>query len=164
MSRKSFWKVLALAAALAVSAIVSTPAAAIAEQLPFKAKLTGNAHPDFSKYPIVTNHEIGVGEATHLGLFLWEDDETARFNPEGTAATVEGSFTMTAANGDKLYGTLDTVASFDEDGNLLIEGDYEFAGGTGRFEFATGKGKIFAIGYFAPDFPVEGTFEGTIEY
>jgi len=164
MSRKPFWKVLALAAALAVSAIVSTPAAAIAEQLPFKAKLTGNAHPDFSRYPVVTNHETGEGEATHLGLFLWEDDETARFNSEGTAATVEGSFTMTAASGDKLCGTFTTVASVDEDGNLLIHGDFVFDGGTGRFENATGTGTLDAIGYFSAGFPVEGTFDGTIEY
>ena len=43
---------------------------------------------------------------------------------------------MTAANGDKLYGTFLNFAAFDENGNLLIEGDYVFAGGTGRFEFA----------------------------
>jgi hypothetical protein len=148
--------------ALAVSAIVSAPSVAIAEQLPFMANLTGNAFPDFRQYPRVPNHEIGEGEATHLGHFLWEDEELAIFGMDG--ATIHGSFTMTAANGDKLYGTFDTVASFDEDRNLLIEGDYTFAGGTGRFEFATGEGKLFAIGYFVPDFPVEGTFEGNIEY
>jgi len=159
MYRNSF---LALMAALAVGAIVSTPAAAIAEQLPFMAKLTGNANPDFTNFPEVTNHETGEGEATHLGLFLWEDDETATFTPEGVS--VVGTFTMTAANGDKLYGTFLSSASFDAEGNLIIEGDYEFAGGTGRFENATGTGRIDAIGYFSEGFPVEGTFDGTIEY
>jgi hypothetical protein len=159
MSRKCF---VVLMAALVVSGIASTLTVATADELPFKAKLAGNACPDFSGLPIVTNHETGEGEATHLGLFSWEDDEVAIFGPEG--ATVKGIFTMTAADGDKLYGTLDTIASFDEDGNLLIAGDYTFAGGTGRFEFATGEGKLFAIGYFGPNFPVEGTFEGNIEY
>jgi hypothetical protein len=153
---------LLLFAAVAVSAIVSMPCAGIAEVLPFKAKLTGNATPNFSGFPIVTNHETGEGEATHLGLFLWEDDETATFTPDGVS--VVGTFTMTAANGDKLCGTFLSSAAFDAEGNLIIEGDYLFDGGTGRFENATGMGKLNAIGYFSEGFPVEGTFDGTIEY
>src|SRR5262245_43347454 len=160
MSRMSF---VVFLVALAACAIGSTPAAAVAEQRPFMAKLTGNAHPDFSGFPVVTNQETGVGEATHLGLFLWEDDEVAIFDPDTGTATVTGSFTMTAANGDKLYGMLDTFAHFDAAGNLQIEGDFTFDGGTGRFEFATGGGKLRAVGYFAPGFPVEGTFEGHME-
>jgi hypothetical protein len=77
---------------------------------------------------------------------------------------VVASFTMTAANGDKLYGELTSSGSFDQDGNLVIEGDYQFVGGTGRFEGATGSGTIDAVAFLSPGFPFVGQFDGTIVY
>jgi hypothetical protein len=163
MSRRSFWKVLAFAAALAVMAIISTPAVVIAEQVPFKAKLAGNAHLTPTDDPFVLlNHETGEGEATHLGQFQWEDDEVATFVPGGL--TVVALFTMTAANGDELYGEFSSVGSFDEDGNLVIQATYNFVGGSGRFIDATGSGTIDAIAFLSPGLPFVGTFNGTIDF
>jgi hypothetical protein len=125
--------------------------------------LTGNAHPDFVNFPTVTNQETGEGEATHLGRFIWEDDEIAVFAPDFTF-TVEGTFTMTAANGDQIYGEFTTSGFVNEEGNLIIHGDYEFIGGTGRFADVTGSGVLDAVGGGPPDFPIAGTFNGTIDY
>jgi hypothetical protein len=82
--------------------------------------------------------------------------------PGGVAVTA--SFTRTAANGDQLYSTFTSVGYFDEDGNLLLHGEYQFTGGTGRFADATGSGDIDAIAYLSPGLPFDGTFTGTIDF
>src|SRR5262245_1910893 len=146
---------------LAAITVASSPGVAAAR--PFKATLTGNAHPDFTNFPVVTNHETGEGQATHLGRFLWEDDEVAVFSPDGTLA-VEGTFTMTAANGDQIFGEFTRSGFIDEQGNLIIHGNYSFTGGTGRFADVTGTGELDAVGGGGPDFPIQGSFQGTIDY
>src|SRR6266436_3080832 len=155
MSCKSMQNVLVAVASFAAFAIADAPNAAAAE--PFKATLTGNAHPDFTHFPVVTNEETGVGEATHLGRFIWEDEEVAVFAPDGTF-TVEGTFTMTAANGDQIFGEFTTTGYINGDGNLVIHGNYEFTGGTGRFADVSGSGELDAVGGGPPDSPFSGTF------
>jgi hypothetical protein len=113
---------------------------------------------------VLRNDETGAGEATHLGQFVWSDVEYADFAAIPGGVAVTGTFTMTAANGDALYGTLKTVGYFDADGNLVIHGTYEFTGGTGRFVNASGSGDIDAIAYLSPGLPFEGTIDGTIDY
>ena len=90
--------------------------------------------------------------------------EYANFFEVPGGVAVVGSFTMTAANGDKLYGELATTGYFDPNGNLLIHGSYEFVGGTGRFADASGSGDIDAIGYLSPGLPFEGSLQGSIDY
>ena len=136
--------------------------ATVASAKPFKAKLTGTAAPDFSGFPVVSNEEVGVGNATHLGKFLWEDDETAIFTSL-THAVVTATFTMTAANGDKVFGTLSTEGDIVA-GTLLIHGTYEITGGTGRFANATGSGELDAVAEPGPPFGYSGTFTGTLNY
>jgi hypothetical protein len=70
---------------------------------------------------------------------------------------------MTAANGDKLFGTLSTEADI-VNGSLIISGTFEFTGGTGRFVNASGGGTLTGVGALAPPFGITGDFNGTIRY
>src|SRR6476659_6258833 len=163
MSRTCSWGLFAVVFSLA--ALAAAPGAATAEEVPFKASLTGNAHLSPTDDPVVLrNDETGEGTATHLGKFTWADVEYANFGVIPGGVVVAGSFTMTAANDDELSGTFITVGYFDSDGNLVIHGRYRFTGGSGRFADATGSGDLDAIAYLSPGLPFEGTFRGTIDY
>jgi hypothetical protein len=165
MSLRSLARAIKFASVFAVSALVWAPNVARAEERPFMANLEGNAHLSPTDDPFVLrNDETGTGNSTHLGNFTWADTEFADFDAVPGGVEVVGSFTMTAANGDELYGKLSTVGFFDEDGNLVIHGTYRFTGGTGRFANATGTGDIDAIAYLSPGLPFTGTFAGTIDY
>jgi hypothetical protein len=165
MYRKHSWTVLACAAALAVGAIAVTPDATSAHDRPFKAKLTGNAHLSPTENPdVMRNDETGIGRATHLGKFSWSDVEFADFGAIPGGVAVVGSFTMTAANGDQLFGVFTSTGVFADAVTLVIHGAYEFTGGTGRFAHATGEGAIDANAFLAPGLPFEGSLTGTIDY
>src|SRR5262245_43564220 len=138
------------------------PTLTFAGERPFKARLEGNAHLEGSP-PIVENHETGEGHATHLGRFIWEDVEFVDFSLFPAQLSVVGTFTMTSANGHKLFGSLMTTAIPDlATGILVIEGDFTFNGGTGRFADATGSGTLEAIASILGDLPFAGTLKGTI--
>jgi hypothetical protein len=151
-----------LVIALATAAV---PAVASAEDRPFKASLAGNAVlSPTDNVCVLRNNESGDGNATYLGHFEWESEEFADFCATPGGVAVLGSFVMTAANGDELYGVYTTLGEFDAAGNLIIHGTYEFDGGTGRFAGASGSGDIDALGFLTPGLPVFGTFTGTIDY
>lgn len=155
--------VLAIAALCAV-AISPSPVVGAAPR-PFKAELTGNAHLSPTDDPFVLrNDETGQGQATHLGRFTWADVEFADFAAVPGGVAVIGMFTMTAANGDRLYGTFTSEGVFADPSTLVIHGEFEFIGGTGRFAGATGGGEIDAVGSLAPGLPFAGTIDGTIVY
>jgi len=163
MQRKLLSPVCLLSIALVGAGTTLHSASAVAEQRPFMAMVAGNAHLTPTPDPaVLLNHETGDGQATHLGHFQWEDDEVATFGPGGVG--VVASFTMTAASGDELYGEFTSSGSFDEDGNLVIEGNYRFVGGTGLFDGATGSGTIDAIAFLSPGLPFVGEFQGVIDY
>jgi hypothetical protein len=165
MCRKSTGRFLAFVAIITVGVLGRTANIASAQERPFQASIVGNAHLSPTDDPFVLrNDETGKGKSTHLGDFVWADTEYADFAAIPGGVEVTGTFTMTAANGDELYGELSTVGSFDADGNLVIQGSYRFTGGTGRFANATGTGDIEAIAYLSPGLPFAGTFDGTIDY
>jgi hypothetical protein len=150
---------------LSVGAVVLTPAVGSAEERPFKASLTGNAHLSPTDDPsVLRNDETGVGTATHLGLFTWTEIEFADFDEIPGGVAVVASFTMTAANGDRLYGTFTSSGYFADAETLVIQGSYQLTGGTGRFADATGSGDIDASAFLSPGLPFEGTLTGTIDY
>ena len=77
----------------------------------------------------------GTGRARHLGRYTWASTECFNFT---TLVTVDGRFTLTAANGDALTGTYSggatvagEVATFDDQAVITS--------GTGRFEGASGN-------------------------
>jgi hypothetical protein len=136
-----------------------------AEELPFKAMLTGNAHLSPTDDPsVLRNDETGEGEATHLGRFTWADVEFADFGAIPGGVSVVATFTMTAADGDELYGEFTSVGYFADPQTLVIQGEFEFTGGTGRFADATGSGEIDAFAFLAPGLPFIGTIRGSIDY
>jgi hypothetical protein len=148
-----------------VAALVLGTGAAYAEQRPFSASLAGNASLSGTDDPCVQrNNENAAGTGTHVGRFTWESEELANFcaNPNGVA--VVGSFVITSANGDLLYGVYTALGEFDAAGNLIIHGTYELDGGTGRFAAATGSGDIDALGFLTAGLPVFGSLNGTIDY
>jgi hypothetical protein len=158
-------RALAIAAVFAIDAKTVSPSALAAEERPFSATLSGNAHLSPTEVPwIVRNDETGVGEATHLGRFTWASVEFVDFSGFPPQVAVQGTFTMTAANGDQLYGTYSTIGIPDEAGDLVIHGSYQFAGGTGRFAAATGSGDLDAVASLAPGLPFIGMFSGTINF
>jgi hypothetical protein len=142
-----------------------TLSSAEAEYLPFKAMLTGNAHLTPTDDPaVLRNDETGEGEATHLGHFTWADVEFADFAAIPGGVSVVATFTMTAADGDELYGEFTSVGYFADPQTLVIQGEFEFTGGSGRFFDASGSGEIDAFAFLAPGLPFIGTIKGTIDY
>jgi hypothetical protein len=147
------------------AALVLGTGAASANERPFSASLAGNATLSPTSDPCVfQNNETASGTGTHVGRFTWSSEEFANFcvNPNGVA--VIGSFMMTAANGDLLFGVYTTLGEFDAAGNLIIHGTYELDGGTGQFADATGSGDVDAIGFLTPGLPVYGSLAGTIDF
>ena len=93
------------------------------------------------------------GQATHLGEFTRE--EYAYLGADGS---VVGTIVFTAANGDELWVVIDGAFTSATD----VEGLYIIAGGTGRFQGATGEATFRA---YTPDFLyAEVTFDGTVSY
>jgi hypothetical protein len=163
MSQLSFSKISALLVTLVIGALAVAPDPTFAEDRPFKVGLAGNASLSPTPDPaVVRNDETAAGQATHLGRFKWNSVEFVTFVPGGVE--VVGSFVMTAANGDKVFGTYATTGAVNAGGNLIIHGTYEIDGGTGRFEDATGNGDIDAVASLAEGLPFTGSLDGTIEY
>src|SRR5438034_5203050 len=91
-----------LAAVLA--ALILSGLASAGESVPFKGQSSGVITTvGFDPVAgIVYTHEVGEGEATHLGHFALTGDAKI-YLPSGM---VEETLTLTAANGDKLFLTL----------------------------------------------------------
>jgi opacity protein-like surface antigen len=140
-----------LAAALAAAAIAAPAAQAV--ERPFKLVESGTATLD-GQYVSGTS----TGRATHLGHFSLY--RRARLHdPDGSVFKVDGYATITAANGDLLFssleGTLDTAT-----GRALLA--YEWEGGTGRFEDARGSTTWRAV--VNPDLTFTVEAAGVIDY
>lgn len=94
----------------------------------------------------------GSGTATHLGQ--WTVAGTVTYTPDNGVLRSSGEATLTAANGDKLKfqidGILDPIAAVDQ-------GVFNFVGGTGRFEGASGSAN-----FLVTINPVTGGFELTV--
>lgn len=92
-----------------------------------------------------TSFNDGAGTSTVLGKFtatgrMFATEEQPRPNGD---VPVAGKVTYVAANGDELYadfldGKVNIVTG-------LGEAQYEFTGGTGRFENASGTGEVWAL-------------------
>lgn len=122
----------ALAAVLA-ALILSGPATAAGTQLPFKGKSSGSV--TATGFDPATGTAFttvaGAGNATHLGHFT----VTGQVAVNVATGIPVGTWTLTAANGDRLFLTMsghgiDATHGF---------GAFTIVGGTGRFEDATGS-------------------------
>ena len=136
----------ALAAILmTVSVVASTPAPARAED---RVRVEGT-FPVLYAYPSTANYcadgagddrvsiqAQGVGDVPGLGALFLTVKKCFRFL-DGTYA---GSFTMSAANGDALYGSYEgTQGPLDTNGFGPFQGVLTIKGGTGRFRNARGQ-------------------------
>jgi hypothetical protein len=126
-----------LALALTLVLIVAGSASVVASRadVPFYTSL--QVHPTYAG-PITGGFMLSVpgeGVATHLGSSTWHATMWVYLS-----GSQHGEMEFTAANGDELHGTFDGHGYRDSEGVSHFEGTYEFDGGTGRFEHATGEG------------------------
>ena len=129
-----------------------------AHTVPFTGSLEGTVtvtplNPPFASVVITAS-----GNATHLGQFTLQVPHIVNF----ATANGEGTFTFTAANGDRLTATFtghaDTTPPI-----FKIEETATITGGTGRFANATGS--FVAHRLFDPVAQTTtGTFEGTVAF
>jgi hypothetical protein len=156
----------AVSATLALLLAGTIAIAANPDSRPFKVTLIGNANPMPTADPcVLDNNEAGTGHATHMGNITFATHETVNMctNPDG--ADVDGTFLLTAANGDTVFGTYHTLAHLDFGTNQVSAfGQFTITGGTGRFEGASGDGTIGADGSLLPPFEVLGGQVGRISY
>jgi len=176
--------IISLAVVMAVILLLSQviqPVAKAAEggtDLPFKATLTGTARWEFpgstpSNCTVATTLTEATGQATHMGQI------EAFFShcPADPDIVNDGRLTITAANGDKLYGTYNyDPSSESNDFSITLKG------GTGLFVDASGTVIItyeaipqfiegcnpepdpFACFDFSVPWPWSATMIGTISY
>ena len=131
MKQRLYWfsVVVAVLAALTLGA----PAMAAGKQVPFKGRSSGivTATGFDPVAGIAYSHVEGEGQATHLGRFTVTGDVGVKV----ATGIPQGTWTLTAANGDMLfldmggYG-IDPTHGF---------GAFTVVGGTGRFQGATGS-------------------------
>jgi hypothetical protein len=109
-----------------------------ARLVPFKGTFSaiGTAAPG-DRCPALTVHIEGTGTATHLGSLTTVQSHCVE--PPSLAFT-NGEFTLTAANGDQLFGTYEGEFLPLEPPVFTLDGRFTFTGGTGRFDGATGGG------------------------
>jgi hypothetical protein len=164
-----------------VTIVLVAPMAAYGQQgteRPMKAKFIGTASWEWpGEWPsdcmIATTVTRATGQATHMGLTVLLSTHC----PAQPTYLDDGRITLTAADGDMLYGTYDY--------NPAPGAQYPtitFAGGTGRFAGASGSATMtykvvqqfipgcnpvpnpFPCFDFSVPWPWSATLEGTISY
>jgi hypothetical protein len=141
---------------LLVVALALPMHAAAAAQVPLKAAETGTFQ---LLGPCETGGIVvdvaGSGHATHLGDFTTHYRECF---VRATGAVTDGSFTLTAANGDTIFGTYGGQVSPTADSTVFAYKDPgTITGGTGRFAGASGTVDTSGVVNLAT-----GEYSGTI--
>jgi hypothetical protein len=153
------YKVSVLVAVLAALTL-SGLATAAGKPVPFKGRSSGVVTTVGIDAGVAHTHVEGEGQATHLGHFTVTGDvdlDLATGLPEGT-------WTLTAANGDMLFLEMDGHGI----DPLHGFGAFTVVGGTGRFEGATGYyEQIITFGVepgTTESTPYTDVLEGTISF
>ena len=92
--------------------------------------------------PLLTIHVTGDGWVSRLGETSCDTDSEIVDFTQQPLPTLTATFTLNAANGDKLVVEMNGVAIPAEDGSVTFDGALIFTGGTGRFIQATGTGEF----------------------
>ncbi|SRR6266404_2889344 len=100
----------------------------------------------------------GTGTATQLGRFSLHRTATLKPTMEGELE-VDGQATLTAANGERLESSIKGTLNPQTGKAVLI---YEWKGGTGRFENATGA-TVWLV-QVNPDQTYDVVADGVIDY
>jgi hypothetical protein len=133
-------------------------AAKVHGQLPFHGSLEAT-DTDTVAFPFLSVHLTGTGNATHLGNYAATFD--FRIDLRTPTSPAVGSFTLTAADGDSIFGDLVGRASI-ADGVATVVETATITGGTGRFTEATGSFTIARTVVQATGIS-SGSFDGTID-
>ena len=155
----------ALASSFASHAATEATESAAPQMLPFKGTLEGrHASRTPLAPPFVFDRFEAEGQATQLGQFALVIESSVNFGVR--PVTGAGTYTFTAANGDRLVADQTGFSALVEPGIVLITEHAVIDPGrsTGRFAGATGT---FTVGRFADAATgvgglTVGTFEGTI--
>jgi hypothetical protein len=129
---------------LAVPALLALPGSAAAQhRVPFRGGFAGT-FAIAGGLPVVTVNSSAAGTATHLGRFQAAGRHQVNLvnDPQ---AILGGTFTLTAANGDRVFGQyrgrFTPTPRTPVDGlYLLTGGRFTIRGGTGRWNGARGGG------------------------
>jgi hypothetical protein len=127
-------------------------------ELPFRGSLEAT-DTDTVAFPFLSVHLTGTGTATFLGTYAATFD--FRVDLRMPTSPAVGSFTLTAANGDTLFGDLVGRASI-ADGIATVVETATITGGTGRFAEATGGFTVKRTVVQATGIS-SGSFEGTLD-
>lgn len=119
---------------LLLAACVLVPVSALpavgGSNLPLKGSLSST-----SEHNLVTGqfHGVGTGELTHLGLTTLEQNAQIVITGPPTTLHFSGTWTLTAANGDQLFGTATGIGHPIDATHITLVIDYTSSDGTGRF-------------------------------
>jgi hypothetical protein len=131
MKQRLYW--FSVLATLLTALTLSAPAMAAGKQVPFKGRSSGVVTTaGFDPVAGVAYTRVeGEGQATHLGRFTVTADVAVAV----ATGIPQGTWTLTAANGDMLFLAMGGHGIDDTHGF----GFFTVVGGTGRFEGATGS-------------------------
>lgn len=136
MMKSKMLIILPLIIALVLAASASGVASADGAVVPFKAFYSG-VPIGIPVFPWLNQTFEFDGNATHLGL--------SHFSATGQTYMLPpmpqyGTMTLTAADGDQLFGYYEGNGEAVSPGVFKFGGEYWIDGGTGRFEGVTGEG------------------------
>ena len=153
--------ILLVGMALAIGVLLPASAmpAAGGSDLPFKGYMSGTATTN-----LLTGqaHLVTTGSLTHFGLSILDQHSQVVFTGPATF-TSSGTWTLTAANGDEMFGSLTGAGRFTDAIHNTALVNFTSTGGTGRFADAS---LVFAVTTQGTRLSLEGAiattfFEGT---
>jgi hypothetical protein len=131
------YRLVTFAAVVAAAFTAIAAPVAAAQRIPFKATDTGGFRLSPTSDPaVVVTEDWGSGHASHLGRYTFTASEHVNLV---TLAVTDGTYTMTVANGDTVYGSYEGQAAPTADPAVItyrVSGPV--LGGTGRFAGVTG--------------------------
>ena len=127
---------LSLFAGLALAVSILLPGSALAavggSNLPVIGSHAGDCTQNIAT---LQGHCVTTGRISHLGVTTMEQDFQS--TGLGTGSTVSGTWTLTVANGDQMFGTVTGTSSTTDGVHFLMLGAWASSGGTGRLAKAS---------------------------
>lgn len=121
--------------ALMLSSFFSEGSNDLKKDVPFKASFKTQIQ-IMGTPPVQPVRSFGPGIASHLGKAEFEANSTVNFTVQ--PAQINGTATITAANGDSFYTSFIGTASPNGDGTSTGHFTHTITGGTGRFSDISG--------------------------